>query len=219
MAIGTDIDEVVFPLVRHECKFLNKKHNINLTEEDFTIYNFWEIPKYKINGVQATREQARDDFLEFSKTSDFRKIQPYGDARKAIFELSEIDFVVGVTSRQHELENHTRWQLGYYFRRAFSDVVFGNHHSSNSRPSVSKRELCKDNYIWLLFEDNLDYAKEVSADIPVILFKRPWNSSFVPTPGSNIHSVDNWEQAVPLAKKLYKRPITPDVEEAIFSIF
>jgi uncharacterized HAD superfamily protein len=203
MAIGIDLDGVVFPIVPAVCEFLNKKHLLNLKEEDFVNYNFWENLAYQINGVQATEQQAKDDFYEFIKTHEFRKIRPYSGAIKGVYELRKLDWIISVTSRQNELQNHTRWQLGYFAPKAFSDIVFGNHYSNNSSPSISKQQLCRDNNVCLLMEDNLDYALEVSQDIPVILFRKPYNEKFNTLEGSNIRIVPNWEEAVIAAKEIY----------------
>jgi len=203
MAIGVDIDEVLFPLVPEMCKFLNKKHGLSLTEESFFSYDFWENLDYRINGVQATKQQAIEDFYEFITNHEFRKIRPYPGAAKAIFELKKLDCLIAITSRQDELQNHTKWQLGYFFPRAFADVVFGNHYSKNSGPSISKRQLCKENYVNLLLEDNLNYALEVAKDIPVILFRKSWNRGFNSRDCNNLHPVENLEEAVKIAKEIY----------------
>jgi len=205
MTIGIDIDEVLFPLVPKICKFLNKKHGISLAEKDFLSYDFWENPAYRINGVQATKQQAIEDFYEFIKNPEFRKIRPYPGAVKAVFELKKIDRLVAITSRQTELQNHTKWQMGYFFPKAFSNISFGNKYSKNSGPSITKRQLCRSNWVYLLLEDNLEYALEVSKDISVILFRKPWNSKFDSGSCNNIHPVENLEQAVEIAKSIYAR--------------
>lgn len=205
MAIGIDIDEVMFPLVPEICKFLNTKHSINLTEESFLNYDFWENPAYKINGIQATKKQAIEDCYEFTANHKFRKIRPCPGAAKAIFELKRLDNLIAITSRQTELKNHTKWQLGYFFPKAFSDIAFGNHYSKNSGPSITKRQLCRSNWVYLLLEDNLKYALEVSKDISVILFRKPWNSEFDSGSCNNIHPIENLEEAVKIAKNIYSR--------------
>lgn len=202
MAIGIDLDEVVFPLVSKECKFLNKKYGINMSEQDFPSYKFWENSSYRINGVQATKQQTIDDFYEFIQTPEFRKIKPCPGAVKAIIELNKLDSLVAITSRQHELKEHTQWQLGYFFSGAFQDVIFGNHYSKNLSPTKSKRQMCRENNISLLLEDNWDYAYDVSQDFPVILFNKPWNEN---RDSARIIRVSGWKKAVAEAKKIYRK--------------
>ena len=205
MAIGIDIDEVLFPLVPEICKFLNKKHGISLSEESFISYDFWENPSYKINGVQANKQQAIEDFYEFIINPEFRKIRPYPGAAKAVFELKKLDRLVAITSRQTELQNHTKWQLGYFFPKAFSNIAFGNNYAKNSGPVITKRQLCRSNWVYLHLEDNLKYALEVSRDNLVILFKKPWNSEFDSGSCNNIHPVENLGEAVKIVKSIYSR--------------
>ncbi|MDP1728657.1 MAG: HAD hydrolase-like protein [archaeon] len=204
MAIGIDLDEVVFPCVEYFCKFLNKKHNINFKYKEVLTYNLSENAPYKIKGIQATKEQSIEDFYEFIETPEFKAIQPYPDAIEAISELRKLDFIVGITSRQNELQEHTRWQLNHFSPNLFSAIYFGNAYSKDkSKPQISKRELCKDHYVSLLLEDNARYALDVSQDIPVILFRRPWNTWL--ERADDIYPVANWQEAVITAQKIYKK--------------
>jgi len=204
MAIGIDIDEVLFPLLAPHCEFLNKKYNIHLEESQFKTYDFWENLAYLDDGERVSKEQATEDFYEFIATPEFRKIKPYPDAVKAVSELKNLDFLVAITSRQNELKNHTKWQLGYFFPKVFSDVVFGNKYAKNNSPEISKQKLCKDNDVKLLFEDNLHYALEVSKNAQVILFDKPWNQN-CPINVSNIYKVKDWLDAPIIAKALYRK--------------
>lgn len=207
MPIGIDIDEVLFPLVRHICPFLNRKYGINLEESQFLSYRFEENPNYLINGVQATKHQAVDDFYEFIQTPEFKSIKPFPEAARAVYELKQLDWIIAVTSRQDELDlrDHTKWQLEHFFPKTFQDVVFGNQHAKNLSPSISKQQLCQENYVSLLLEDNLEYASAVSHDIPVILFRKFWNKDVDRMNAPNIHPVSGWDEVFPTAKSVLKK--------------
>jgi len=200
MTIGIDLDEVVFPLVPHFCKFLRRKYKINISPEDFLSYHFWENPAYSINGVQATKQQAVDDFYEFIQTLEFKEIQPYPEAKISLLELKNLDSLIAITSRQIELREHTRRQLDYFFPNTFQDVVFGNQYPKNLEQSISKKDLCLQNKVRLFFEDNWDYACEISENIPVILFDKPWNKN---RSKEKITRVNSWKEALEVARRFY----------------
>ena len=168
MVIGVDCDEVIFPLIPHHCIFLNKKYNLNLDWKKFTSYNFWEH-------YGRTRGQAIDDFKDFTNTDEFMKVMPIEGAVEGIRELKKLDDLYIITSRTDELNDKTHKWLEEHFNGIFSGVVFGNIFSTSGRKKIQKRQLCNENNISLLLEDHYDYALDVSRDVPVILFDKPWN--------------------------------------------
>lgn len=205
MVIGIDIDEVLFPLVHPICVFLSRKHGIRLEESQFVTYNFWENPYYKIKGLQATKQQAIDDFLEYTETQDFKEIKPYPGTLEAIRELKKLDSLVAITSRQNQLQEYTFQQLDFYFRREFLGVLFGNDFSKKGGEHLSKRGLCRTNpygLVWLMIEDNADYARELSQDVHVIVPSRTWNREFTQLQLKNIYPSNSWIETIDIAKKL-----------------
>ena len=204
MAIGIDVDEVIFPLAEPLCIYLNRKHGINLELNQFKSYNFWENPHYKILGVQATKQQAIDDFHEYSETEEFKSIQPYPLARDWILELRGIDRLVAITSRQNKIQEDTMFNLGHYFPRLFEKARFGNHLSKDGKPEFSKLEMCREEKVRLMIEDNSFYAKQLSQYIPVILIDKPWNQD-LPIDAPNIYRVKEGLDASIIAKALLKR--------------
>jgi len=184
MRIGIDCDEVLFPLVENLCPFLNKKYQLNLNQSSFTTYQFWEH-------YNSTRDKAIDDFLEFTDSSEFSEIAPIRGAVKSIDELKKFGELYLVTSRQHSLRDKTESWIHRYFSGKFSKIIFGNSFSKTGA-KISKRDICHENSINTLLEDLPDYAKEVSLEIPVILFDKPWNQSAECLP--NILRVGNWRK-------------------------
>lgn len=204
MAIGIDIDEVLFPLLAPHCRFLNRKYNIHLEESQFSTYDFWDNPAYLDHGKRVTQKQATDDYYEFIKTPEFKRIEPYSGAVEAVSQLKELDSLIAVTSRQNELKNHTEMQLDYFFPQAFSKIVLGNRYANNSEPEISKIKLCKDNNTWLLLEDQKHYALEVSKFASVLLLDKYWNQG-MPWDIPNIYKITGLADAPVIAKALYKK--------------
>jgi uncharacterized HAD superfamily protein len=195
MAIGVDLDEVVWPLLKHHCLFLNKKYGKNLVESDFFSYLFPEV-------YGATQERATEDFYEFTETEFFTSIKPFEGSFKGLKELKKLDNLVAVTSRQNYLQEHTRKEIQRYFPNTFSKIVFGNSFSKTGK-NISKRKLCDRENVWLLLEDIPNYALEVSKDIPVILFDKHWNKD---VQGENIIRAYGWRDATDIARELATNP-------------
>ncbi|MEK6886165.1 MAG: hypothetical protein AABX17_04325 [Nanoarchaeota archaeon] len=195
MVIGVDCDEVIFPLLPSHCAFLNDKYALNLDWRKFTSYNFWEH-------YGKTRGQAVQDFIEFTSTDEFMKVMPIEGSQEGIRELKKLDKLYIITSRTDNLKDKTNNWLEQHFQGIFSGVVFGNIFSNNGRKKISKRQLCSENNISLLLEDHWDYALDVSQDIPVVLFDKPWNQDKKDNSGRIIR-VYSWKEAIEEARKFY----------------
>lgn len=196
MIIGIDLDEVLTPTLSQHCEFLNKKYNINLKEEDFHVYEFYSHKFKYIYG--ATKEKAAKDFLEFCNTSLFKEMGPFPDAINGIQELKKLAELHVISSRQNVLRDFTEKWIEKHFPGIFSNIDFGNFYSFEGE-KVSKLELCKRNGIKLLIEDVASHALEVSNEIPVVLFDKPWNQEV--KEGGNIVRAKNWEEIVEKVKE------------------
>jgi len=196
MKIGIDCDEVIFPLLPNHCKFLNAKYGLNLDWTKFTTYNFWEQ-------YGGTRDQAVQDFKDFTFTEEFMRTLPIEGSLEGVRELKKLGELYLITSRTDNLADKTQKWLDMHFEGLFSKLVFGNTFSSGEYKKTSKRQLCRENNIRLLLEDHYDTALDVSQAIPVILFDKPWNHKYAKESKENITRVKNWEQAVKVAKFIY----------------
>lgn len=195
MPIGVDLDEVLAPLIAHHCAFLNRKYGKSLAEADFCSYKFHEI-------YGVTLEQGVDDFYEFAQTPAYAEIEPYSEALAGVSELASLDELHVITSRQYFLQSHTCAWIHKHFKGKFSSIDFGNSFSKEGK-KTSKAELCNRNNIWLLIEDNEKYALEVSRDIPVILFDKPWNRTLE---ARNITRAFNWRDIVDISREFATNP-------------
>ena len=196
MVIGVDCDEIIFPFLVNHCIFLNDKYHINLDSNNFHSYDFWKEYNW-------TREEAMRDLDEFTSTPEFMRIQPIPQSREGIRELKRLDDLFIITSRPEDLRVKTEEWLNTYFNGLFSKLVFGDPSSTCHLKHISKRQRCKENNVRLHLEDNYDYAIDISQDIPVLLFNKPWNSYDSTNHARNITRVNSWEEAVNVAKKIY----------------
>lgn len=197
MVIGVDCDEVIFPLLDNHCVFLNKKYSININPRMFSSYDFWRH-------YGATREQAVGDFIEFTATDEFMNVSPIEGAQEGIRELRKLDELYIITSRTANIKDKTQTWLDKHFPGLFSEIYFTNVFSNGEYNRLTKRELCKNHHASLLLEDHLDYALDVSQDIPVILFDKPWNQK-LQSPIPNVYKIRAWPEVLPVAKAILKK--------------
>lgn len=196
MAIGIDVDDVLFPFVPHFCRFLNWKYGLNLSEKDIHSYQMWKV-------YHVTMQQNLDDIGEFSETPAFRQITPYEHSIEGVKQLRELDSLLLITSRRIHFRKHTENQINYFFPGLFSSILLGNAFPQSGK-EVKKRELCNENSIWLMLEDCKSYALDISRDIPVIVPAKPWN---LEAHGSNIIRVSGmWKRIPEVAQELSINP-------------
>lgn len=196
MPIGFDLDEVIAPLLRHHCLYLNHKYHCELSEGDFSTYDFW-------NHYQATREQAVKDFFEFCETDFFHSIKPFKEARPILEKLSKLERLHVITARQDFLQPVTRAFVHRNFPGIFSKIDFGNYFGKVGA-HITKAELCEKNGIYLLVEDDPKHIIPVSEDIPVVMLDRPWNQHV--GCGRNIIRAYNWRDIGEIVQEFIFNP-------------
>ena len=192
--IAYDWDEVIAPLLGPHCNFLNKKYDLNLREEQFATYNWWDY-------YPATIDQAIKDLDEFCATDEFKAIRPYPDAIKYLPELLEIDEGEIVSSRPEYLRQGMTETINLYFSGKIKNIYLDSHLRERER-GPSKRERCKMTGAGLIIEDVVKNAIDLSKDIPVILVDRPWNQNLDKNIRTNIYRSKNWKETIEIAKKL-----------------
>jgi len=187
MAIGVDVDEVLLPTLSYCCTHLNAKYGGDLKPEDFSSYKFWEF-------YNMTREDTIRFWIEFSGQPEFGSLQPFPEAQEGIARLKRTGrSLLAVTSRPACNRDCTESWLERYFPGMFSGVEFANHFSLEGEV-VSKLEICKSNGVGVLIEDICGNAIDVAREIPVVLFRRPWNKQL--QEGGNIYVANNWGEIV-----------------------
>ncbi len=196
MPIGFDLDEVIAPLLRYHCLYLNQKYSCNISEKDFITYNFW-------NHYQATQEQAIKDFFEFCETDFFHSIQPFKEARPVLERLSKLEKLHVITARQDFLQPVTRAFVHRNFPRIFSKIDFGNYFGKKGS-HITKSELCDRNNIYLLVEDDPKHILPVSKGIPVVMLDKPWNQNVQPS--RNIIRAYNWQDIGEIVQEFLVNP-------------
>jgi len=187
MHIWVDLDEVLAETVEEVLKFHNyilwwKKILLN----DISDYYIWNIP-----WIEMSREQAISIFKDYFEKWDLCKIKPVSWAKDQLDFLKSKWFETTViTARRIELKEHTIKWLDEHYRGVFQDVYFAEHFTDNHK---EKSEICQENDIQYMIEDNFDYALDTAnAGIKTFLIEKPWNRHIIHK-HKNIVRVKNWK--------------------------
>lgn len=171
--IWIDLDEVLSETVDGVLKFHNYQINGKLANrKDISSYYLWDIKKFKL-----TKEEWIKYFKSFLDSKDRENILPVQGAKAWLEKLIKIWWKIAIiTARRIEIKDFTIQRLNKYFLWMRNEIVFANHFSQNEK---NKSELCKQQWIKIMIEDNLEYAKELSEKgIKVYLLAKPWNKKY-----------------------------------------
>lgn len=172
--IWVDLDETLCYTVRD----LLEHHKITIwdiiaREEHITDYYIYKIPWINISfeeAVQMFREVFYKDFDKF-------ELNPIEWAKERLELFSQkwhtLDIVTARDS--HLFWEYTNKWLDIHFPNLFSQVHHANHFWQFWN-SIPKSELCKQNWIYTMIEDNPDYAMELARNwIKTYLLQKAWN--------------------------------------------
>jgi uncharacterized HAD superfamily protein len=193
MKIGLDLDEVTADFLESLLVFYKEKTGSILRRENFKSYNFWE------SGIGKDKEEAIKISYEFHDSEHFDDIKPINGAVDTINFLMENNEIIVVTSRPKPWEEKTeRWVKKYLDRLKPVIVYSGDFHNQGK----TKAELCEENGVEIMFEDNAEYALScVKRGIFVILFDQPWNQN---VKHEKIIRVKDWFEAKKAVERIDK---------------
>ena len=164
MKIAIDIDEVIVEHLQHFLSFYNALHGTR-----FTTCDFWSYAWHRVLGITEAEE---DEIFIAS-------------IRAGVYDLEHVAAVAGAFAGVAELS--ARHELCLLSARC--PALFDNARALAARLGVSqlllcqgngtvrsKRDLCLENDIGLLIEDNAELAADVAAaGIQLVLLDKPWN--------------------------------------------
>lgn len=186
--IWIDLDEVLSETVDYCIKY--NKHKIAwkyVDREDITDYYIYKIPWYNI-----WKQDAIKWFQDSIKGDKYLEIKPIIWALETLENLKKRWFIFKiVTARIYDIFwKYTENWIDKYYPNIFEDIIYADHFSEKSR---KKSELCKENNIKYMIEDNFEYALELAENnIITYLLEKPWNKNIEKT-HRNIIKVKSWE--------------------------
>jgi len=191
MKIGIDIDEVIAEFMRGFFKFYK--------EEKGKIFQLGNLFDYYLDKpLKISMDEAKALVRDFHKSKHFDEVGLVDEAKESILKLSNNNKIFFITSRHEEIKSKTE----KFIQEHFSEIPFEIFFSGDIwQGTKSKRQICREEGIKLLLEDNKDYAFDCArSGIKVILFDKPWNRDY--EEHENIIKVNNWEEALDKIKEI-----------------
>jgi len=145
--------------------------------------------------VGRNKRRSYPKLYGFFNSDHFKNIQPVSGSQEAINEIAKDHDLVIITSRQHDIKNHTIDWIQQHFPETFFGIHFGNHYGLSGQKK-SKLEMCDMLNIDMLIEDSADYANEcANSNRKVLLFDTPWNRNIKLNSG-NIYRINSWYEVL-----------------------
>jgi uncharacterized HAD superfamily protein len=187
MRIGVDFDDILGECGQAMVEWHNRVYGTKLKITDVTSFDLEHVWK-------TTREERVRRCEEFLHSKECDKMGVVSGAIKGINKLAKEHKLIVITARLKKISNITQSWLDKYFLNKFEKVCY-NEDWDNMGPMLNKIQLCKDNKIDILIDDNIETAKSVSSvGISVILLDYPWNQSKELL--KNVTRVKNWSEII-----------------------
>lgn len=188
--IWVDLDEVLSELLDHILEYNNNmiwKQAINRNEvTDYYVH--------RMDNVDITLEEAIVWFREpMFQDIGKNKIAVVKWSKEKLLELkNDWNKLIVLTARaENVMWNYTREWINTHFSEIFSDIIFADHFEEKHR---EKSEICIDEWISYMVEDNYDYANELAENwIKTYLIEKPWNN-WQENYHENIIKVKSWNE-------------------------
>lgn len=190
--IGVDLDEVLSETVETMLKSHNNKINgISIYKQDISDYYIFNIKKYKLSQEDAVR-YFRNFYDQTQSNDDIPVIKWSVNWLKRL--KKNWWKIIIVTARREEIRDITIGWLNHHFPWLWDDILFASHFTDKQ---INKSQLCKQNWINIMIEDNLDYAMELAnAWVKMYLLDKPWNKRFDPEIHHGITKFYDWSELI-----------------------
>ncbi len=186
--IWVDLDEVLaetvdYCLVYNDYKIWTKK----ISKEEIIDYYI-----HNIDGCNLSLENSINWFRIPMLSDKNLEIKPVDWALEVLKKLKAKWYSLKiVTARISDLFwEYTKKWLEKYYPNLFDEIIYANHFTNDDK---TKSELCNENDIFVMIEDNFDYALELAQNwIKTYLLEKPWNKNILDT-HKNIIKVKCWD--------------------------
>lgn len=185
MNIAIDLDDTLVDTMNPLLRFMNKKYHLDLSLHKLK-------PEKLREQIGITREEEVKSIKEYIQSEYVKETKPLEGAIEAVKNLAKKHKIIVITHRGSNEEKTTRKLLKDYFEDNIKVIHFGR--KDISEQVKKKSEICKENQIELIIEDDHFNAIDCYENgIKVILFDYPWNR--LPHP-EGIIRVKNWQEAL-----------------------
>ena len=184
--IWIDLDEVLAESAKYFIKYHNNKiYNKSISFENITDYHLENI-------FDIDTSTALEWFIEWQIDDQIKlTVDPIEWAKEKLIELKNKWYLLQIVTARNEkkLWKYTYDWIEKYYENIFHNIIFANHYSELHK---SKADICKEQNIQHMVEDNPYFAKELSENnIQTFLLEKPWNKHLTNL-HKNIIPVKNW---------------------------
>ena len=180
--IGIDIDDVVVVSLKRYLKFFNLKLGKNLEFEDIVKYHVWDLTD------SVSKEECLSMVIEVHNSENENNVEMVKGAKEAIWNLAKNYKIFFITSRPPSVKEHT----STLFKKIFLNLDFEIIFSGEIHGGKTKSEICLENEINVIIEDNAGYALDCAKKgIKSFLLEKPWNQQY--EKHENLIKVKNWD--------------------------
>jgi uncharacterized HAD superfamily protein len=188
--IWVDLDEVLAELLDYILEYNdNKIWDYVINKSDIKDYYI-----HKMEWIDLTLEQSIAWFKDaIISDVDNYKIKALHWARDKLIQLKVSGHkLIIITARAEEhYWDYTRKWVEINYPEIFDDIIFADHFHENHR---EKHEICLEEWITCMIEDNYDYAISLAnAWIVTYLLEKPWNN-WQEIYHENIIRIKSWEE-------------------------
>ncbi len=190
--IAIDIDDVLSDSAEALRQVVNKRLGVNLTPEDYQIHgDYWNHYETVWNR-HGLSDRIKLSDIEPMMIVNQSHVLPHRGAFQTLKDLSKRYDLVIVTSRPPSWEPATEQWLNEHFPGIFKTLLFTR--KSVGSEHVSKGQICADNSVSWLIDDNVEHAQSaVDRGIDIVLFgDYGWHHK-VP---SHFHRCKNWNEVL-----------------------
>lgn len=187
--IWIDLDEVLAEFV----DFALEHHNYMLAWKNIKKENIHDYYMYKMVEYDISFEESIN-WLRTAMCSDENlEIKPVNWALELLRKFKKNGYNLKiVTARDGDLFwEYTEKRVEKHYPNIFEKIIYASHFSSKSK---TKSELCLENNISFMIEDNFDYAFDLAENwIYTFLLEKPWNKG-IKIEHKNIKRVTSWKE-------------------------
>ena len=170
--IWIDLDEVLAELVDYVLIY----HDYTINGNSIKREHMKDYYIYKIDNLNINLDDSINWFREAMEADEEKlQVKPVDWAYKELqkYKSKWYSFKI-ITARNWDLfSKYTYNWVEKYYPWIFDDIIFANHFSCKER---YKADICKEQNIYHMVEDNMDYAFELAENgIKTFLLEKPWN--------------------------------------------
>ncbi|MCA9358828.1 hypothetical protein KC926_01330 [Candidatus Kaiserbacteria bacterium] len=190
MKIGIDIDDVIADFIPTLALYYNRIYDAELTKEDFTSYDFWNVW-----GGDIHRAVEIVDAM-FADPTFCEAIPPISDSFDSLDSLKESGAeLFAITGRRDNAIRPTELWIEDHFPNVFTSLHFTNSYCQKGK-SVNKSVICSKLGVEIIVEDNLKHALDCAGNgVDVLLYDTPWNRSYTHT-DNTVQRVHSWNEVM-----------------------